>query len=124
MPLRNILNRLFRVDARIGDSGAVSFLEQRANVKSAVENRLAVWLGSIPSRPQYGGGLKSFSGEPVTPDLINRFRKAVTTQIERDPRVDHVRETEIEVRPDGRLLAKTVIILTTTRDVARSTVVL
>ena len=86
-----IIDRIFRIDARIDRAGKPFFLNGKENVRSAVENRFAVFQKSIPFLPRYGAILKKYQGRNLDPDTINQVRQEVNNQLLRDTRVESIK---------------------------------
>ena len=105
-----ILDGIFRQDFRLS-RGNASLLRGADNVRSALQNRFAVFPLSVPYRPVYGSSLKRYSNEPLTLELENQIVKEIRTQVERDPRVKSVRKISITSTAEGELRAEVEIVL-------------
>ena len=77
-----------------------------ANVRSALQNRLATAKNTLPWRPQYGARLKNYQNLPLTAENMSKIADEVRSALDRDPRVRRVDEIEGASTTDGQVRIK------------------
>lgn len=95
------LDFVYKRDFRPSQNGAVEELTGGPNVKSALQNRLSTFPGSIPFRPAYGVNLKNYQNMPLSAKNRDKLIQDVQEQILRDPRVKSIRKVEARTTDEG-----------------------
>ena len=105
------LDFVYKRDFRPTLTGQVKELIGASNVRSALQNRLATFPGSIPFRPSYGANLKAYQNMPLSAKNRDQIVQDVQEQILRDPRVQSIRKVDVRTTEAGLISISVGILL-------------
>lgn len=105
------LDFVYKRDFRPNLRGQVEELTGGSNVRSALQNRLSTFPGSIPFRPTYGVNLKLYQNMPLSAKNRDKIVQDVQEQVLRDPRVKSIRKVEVRTTDEGLVFISVNLIL-------------
>jgi phage baseplate assembly protein W/LysM repeat protein len=93
----------------VGEAGDFVTVEGYENLKQAIEHRVVTPYGSLVYHPNYGSGLPAMIGEKNRSVGMGMARAALFESLSREPRINGITESCVEVSGDKIVIEVTVI---------------